>query len=417
MKTRTTCRVCNSSLQPIFSLGEQYISNFLTPEESDGLKAPLELVLCSQCRLLQLRHTVPANAMYKNYWYRSGTNQTMRDALADIAKKAESLMHLQEGDSVLDIGCNDGTLLASYETKGIYRIGFDPAENLAVFSRQVADKLVTGFFESEVFYENPELSRRRPKVVTSIAMFYDLEDPNQFVADVKKVMHPDGLWIVQMSFLLLMLKTNDFGNICHEHLEYYSLQSFEYLLNLHDFVLVDVELNDVNGGSFRAYIRNRGADESAFASESYRREAKHRISAIREREAMIRLDKIEPYLEFAARVERVKQDVSEFIKDHVSRNKKVYVYGASTKGNTMLQYFGLDSSLIGAAAERNPEKWGKVTVGTRIPIVSEAEARADKPDFFLVLPWHFVDEFTVREKDYLSSSGRFILPLPHFGLI
>jgi hypothetical protein len=222
---------------------------------------------------------------------------------------------------------------------------------------------------------------------------------------------------VQMSFLLLMLKTNDFGNICHEHLEYYSLQSFEYLLNLHDFVLVEVELNDVNGGSFRAYIRNRAADESVFASESYRREAKHRISAIREREAMIRLDKIEPYLEFAARVKRVKQDVSEFIKDHVSRNKKVYVYGASTKGNTMLQYFGLDSSLIGAAAERNPEKWGKVTVGTRIPIVSEAEARADKPDFFLVLPWHFVDEFTVRERDYLSSSGRFILPLPHFGLI
>jgi NDP-4-keto-2,6-dideoxyhexose 3-C-methyltransferase len=417
MKTRTTCRVCNSSVEPIFSLGEQYISNFLTPEEPDGLKAPLELVLCSRCRLLQLRHTVPADAMYKNYWYRSGTNQTMRDALADIAKKGESLIHLRGGDSVLDIGCNDGTLLTSYETNGIYRIGFDPAENLAVFSRKVADKLVTGFFEAEAFCKDPELSGHRPKIVTSIAMFYDLEDPNRFVADIKKVMHPDGLWIVQMSYLLLMLKTNDFGNICHEHLEYYSLQSFEYLLNLHDFVLVDVELNDVNGGSFRAYIRNRAADEGAFGSESYRREAADRISAIRVKETKMGLDKIEPYQEFAARVERVKQDVSGFIKDHVRRNKKVYVYGASTKGNTMLQYFGLDSSVIGAAAERNPDKWGKVTVGTRIPIISEAEARTAKPDFFLVLPWHFVDEFTAREKDYLSSSGRFILPLPHFGLI
>jgi NDP-4-keto-2,6-dideoxyhexose 3-C-methyltransferase len=417
MKTRTTCRVCNSSLEPIFSLGEQYISNFLTPKEPDGLKAPLELVLCSRCRLLQLRHTVPADAMYKNYWYRSGTNQTMRDALADIAKKAESLIHLQEGDSVLDIGCNDGTLLASYETAGIYRIGYDPAENLAVFSRKVADTQITGFFESEGFYKNPKLEGRRPKVVTSIAMFYDLEDPNKFVADVKKVMHPDGLWIVQMSYLLLMLKTNDFGNICHEHLEYYSLQSFEYLLGLHDFVLVDVELNDVNGGSFRAYIRNRAADERAFADDSYRREAACRLAAIREKEAKMRLDTAEPYLEFATRVERVKEDVSGFIKDHVSRNKKVYVYGASTKGNTMLQYFGLDNSVISAAAERNPDKWGKVTVGTHIPIVSEAEARAAKPDFFLVLPWHFVEEFTVREKDYLSSSGRFILPLPHFGLI
>jgi NDP-4-keto-2,6-dideoxyhexose 3-C-methyltransferase len=417
MKTRTTCRVCNSSLESIFSLGDQYISNFLTPEQPDGPKAPLELVLCSRCRLLQLRHTVPADAMYKNYWYRSGTNQTMRDALADIARKAESLMRLREGDAVLDIGCNDGTLLASYETDGIYRIGFDPAENLAAFSRKIADTLVTGFFESEDFDDNPKLNGRRPKVVTSIAMFYDLEDPNRFVADIKKVMHPDGLWIVQMSYLLLMLKTNDFGNICHEHLEYYSLQSFEYLLNLHDFVLVDVELNDVNGGSFRAYIRNRNADENAFGSESYRREAQDRVAALREKESKMGLDRIEPYLEFASRVERVKRDVSGFIRDHVRQNEKVYVYGASTKGNTMLQYFGLDSSLISAAAERNPDKWGKVTVGTRIPIVSEAEARAAKPDFFLVLPWHFVDEFTAREKDYLSSSGRFIVPLPHFALI
>jgi NDP-4-keto-2,6-dideoxyhexose 3-C-methyltransferase len=417
MKARTTCRVCNSSVESIFSLGEQYISNFLTPEQPDGLKAPLELVLCSRCRLLQLRHTVPADTMYKNYWYRSGTNQTMLDALADIAKKAELVTNLHEGDSVLDIGCNDGTLLASYATGRIYRIGFDPAENLAVYSRKVADNVVTGFFESERFYNNPDLSQRRPKVVTSIAMFYDLEDPNRFVADVKKVMHPDGLWIVQMSYLPLMLKQNDFGNICHEHLEYYSLRSFEYLLNLHDFELVDVELNDVNGGSFRAYIRNRSAEESAFASEPYRRDASDRVCALREEESKMGLDKIEPYREFVARVERVKQDVSGFIRDHVRENQKVYVYGASTKGNTMLQYFGLDHSLISAAAERNPDKWGKVTVGTRIPIVSEAEARAAKPDFFLVLPWHFVNEFAVREKEYLSSCGRFIVPLPHFALI
>jgi SAM-dependent methyltransferase len=387
------------------------------PTQSNGLKAPLELVLCYRCRLLQLKHTVPADAMYKNYWYRSGTNQTMRDALADIANKAGSLTHLYEGDSVLDIGCNDGTLLASYETNGLYRIGFDPAENLAVFSRKVADKLITGFFESDAFYKDPELSGHRPKVVTSIAMFYDLEDPNRFVADVKKVMHPDGLWIVQMSYLPLMLKQNDFGNICHEHLEYYSLQSFEYLLDLHDLRLVDVELNDVNGGSFRAYIRNRTADENTFADGSYRQQGLDRISALRQTEANLELHKIEPYREFANRVQQVSQEVSDFVKDQVRRNKKVYVYGASTKGNTMLQYFGLDNSLISAAAERNPDKWGKVTVGTRIPIVSEAEARAAKPDYFLVLPWHFVEEFTVREKDYLSASGRFIVPLPRFALI
>jgi NDP-4-keto-2,6-dideoxyhexose 3-C-methyltransferase len=417
MTTRTTCRVCGGALNSVLSLGDQYVSNFVSPEQSDGPKAPLELVLCGGCGLLQLKHTVPGAMMYRSYWYRSGTNKTMRNALANIANKAESLMHLQEGDSVLDIGCNDGTLLAAYQKGGIYRIGFDPAENLTVYSRKVANKLITGFFESGAFYRDPDLTGRRPKVVTSIAMFYDLEDPNRFVADIKKVMHPDGLWIVQMSYLPLMLNTNDFGNICHEHLEYYSLQSFEYLLNLHDFVVADVELNDVNGGSFRAYIRNRAADQKLFGEDTYRQQAAERVCALRQNEAKMELSKIEPYRRFADRVRLVKRDVSDFVKDQVERKKKVYVYGASTKGNTMLQYFGLDSSLIGAAAERNPDKWGKVTVGTRIPIVSEVEARAAKPDYFLVLPWHFVEEFRARESEYLSSTGKFIVPLPQFTLI
>jgi NDP-4-keto-2,6-dideoxyhexose 3-C-methyltransferase len=417
VKARSTCRVCEGALSSVLFLGDQYVSNFVLPEEPDGLKAPLELVLCGRCGLLQLKHTVPAEAMYKNYWYRSGTNQTMRNALADIANKAESLIHLQEGDSVLDVGCNDGTLLASYKTNGIYRIGFDPAENLAVFSRKVTDKQVTGFFESEAFYRDAELSKIRPKAVTTIAMFYDLEDPNRFVADVKKVMHPEGLWVVQMSYLPLMLKQNEFGNICHEHLEYYSLRSFEYLLKLHDFKMVDVELNDVNGGSFRAYVRNCEAAESEFGDAEYRERASERVCSLREQEAAMALDQTATYREFALWLQRIKEDVLAFVKDQVGRGKKVYVYGASTKGNTMLQYFGLDCSLISAAAERNPDKWGKVTVGTRIPIVSEEEARAAKPDYFLVLPWHFLEEFQAREKNYLLSGGRFVVPLPHFTLI
>ncbi len=417
MKIRTTCRVCEGPLGTVFSLGEQYVSNFPSPEQPDGPKAPLELVLCGRCGLLQLRHTVPGEMMYQNYWYRSGTNQTMRNALADIANKAEELMRLQEGDVVLDIGCNDGTLLASYKTKGIYKIGLDPAENQAVFSRRVADKLITGFFESEAFHCDPDLKSRRPKIVTSIAMFYDLEGPNRFVADVKKVMHPDGLWVVQMSYLPLMLQQHDFGNICHEHLEYYSLQSFEYLLKRHDFALVDVELNDVNGGSLRAYIRNLYADERNFADAAYREWAAERVRALREREAEMGLNETSPYREFGTWVERIRDDVSGFIKERVGRGKKVYVFGASTKGNTILQYFGLDRTWISAAAERNPDKWGRVTVGTRIPIVSEQEARSAKPEFFLVLPWHFIEEFREREKEYLLGGGRFIVPLPHFTLI
>ena len=417
MLTRKTCRVCDGSLEPVISLGEHYVSDFIAPGESDGVKSPLDLVLCRRCRLLQLKHTIPGDVMYRNYWYRSGTNLTMRNALADIANKAEHLVHLKEGDSVLDIGCNDGTLLGCYATGGIFRIGVDPAENLARFSRPYADHLTVGYFEADPFLKDPELADRRPKIVTSIAMFYDLEDPNTFVSDIRKVMHPDGLWILQMSYLSLMLKTHELGNICHEHLEYYSLRSFEYLLHRHGFEVVDLELNNVNGGSLRAYIRNRNADPHTFADETYRGLAADRIASIREEESRLELDTSAPYIEFATWVERIKNDVVGFIREEAGRGKKVYVYGASTKGNTLLQYFGLDRTLITAAAERNKDKWGRMTVGTRIPIVSEEEARAAKPDYFLVLPWHFLEEFLAREKQYLLGGGRFIVPMPHFTLI
>jgi hypothetical protein len=214
-----------------------------------------------------------------------------------------------------------------------------------------------------------------------------------------------------------MLKQNDFGNICHEHLEYYSLQALEYLLQLHGFSIVDARQNDVNGGSIRAFIRNSGADPSVFGDDAYRKQAEERLSRLRENEAGLGLNTPTPYLQFAERVQEIKRQVSEFVKEQVEHKRKVFVYGASTKGNTMLQYFELDHSVINAAAERNPDKWGKVTVGTRIPIISEADARAAKPDYFLVLPWHFIEEFKVRERTYLSSTGKFIVPLPEFQLI
>ena len=416
-KVHDTCRVCRSQLHTTLSLGDQYVSNFIAPGETDGIRAPLDLALCSQCHLLQLEHTVPAESLYRNYWYRSGTNQSMRDALADISTKAELLIHLQPGDTVLDIGCNDGTLLASYRTPNLFKIGFDPAKNMYPFSSQVANTVVPDFFAADRFEAEADIATRRPKIVTSIAMFYDLEDPCRFVSDVKQIMHPEGVWIVQMSYLPLMLSQNAFDNICHEHLEYYSLQSLEYLLANFGMGVVDVERNDVNGGSFRVYIRNKGAAESLFGDATHHALAAERTRAFRQHEIELGLTEPSLYREFAARVDRIRQDVVGFVTERVQAGKTVYVYGASTKGNTLLQYFGLDHRLITAAAERNPDKWGKRTVGSHIPIVSEQEARDARPDYFLVLPWHFIDEFERREKEYLMAGGRFILPMPHFTLI
>lgn len=415
MRLRTTCRVCNrGDLELVLSLGEQYVSNFVDGSSGRVLKAPLELVLCAAdkggCGLLQLRHTVDKEEMYRNYWYRSGVNETMKRALADVTKQAEKIVHLKPGEMVIDIGSNDNTLFKAYRVANLCKIGFEPARTILPYAQEGATCVVNDYF-SEVSFDKLGL-KEKAKVITAIAMFYDLEDPNQFVADAKSCLAKDGVLIIQQAYLPLMLKDNIFDNICHEHLEYYCLLSLEALLARHDLEVVDVELNDVNGGSFRTYIAQRGSRLKNLPAG-----AEQRVKALRSQEEKLQLHKTVVYAGFADRVENIKQEVTEFIRAEAASGKIIYVYGASTKGNTLLQYFGLDNTVITAAAERNPDKWGRRTVGTNIPIVSEEAARAAEPDYFLVLPWHFLPEFKEREKEFLSRGGKFIAPLPQFAVI
>lgn len=410
---RSTCRSCGiPRLVSVLSLGDQYISNFVE-DGQDVARAPLELVLCDPsrggCGLLQLRHTVEAGFLYRNYWYRSGVNRSMQAALADIAEKAEQLVGLAAGDIVIDIGSNDSTLLRSYRTADLRRLGFEPAANLMSYARAGGMDVINDFFSAETFRAG--FGSERAKVITSIAMFYDLEDPNAFVADVARCLHGDGVWMVQMSYLPLMLRQNAFDNICHEHLEYYGLGSLRGLLKRHALKIIDVELNDVNGGSLRAYITHETSGVQPFPG------APERLRELEETERAWKLMDVETYQAFAERVEGIKRQLVPFLRSETAGGKMVYVYGASTKGNTLLQYFGLDASLLRAAAERNPDKWGKKTVGTNIPIVSEEEARAGRPAYFLVLPWHFLPEFAERERVFLERGGKFIVPLPEFLVV
>ena len=412
MKTLRYCRVCSSqALTPILSLGNIYVSDFVTDRlASQAAKYPLELVLCEPkrggCGLLQLKHTVDPSKMYNFYYYHSGTNALMREALKDITRKAEKLP-LRKGDLVLDIGCNDGTLLRSYGVQGLGLVGFDPAKNLIPEAMVGTTKIINDYFNYEAFAQN--YPRRKAKVITSIAMFYDLEDPNRFVSDIVKCLDKNGLWIIQMSYLPLMLETNAFDNICHEHLEYYCMTSLQVLLKRHGLRAVDVELNDVNGGSFRVTVRPEKAKSPVAGL--------NRVRRMEDKEKKMRLAGKQIYLRFAARVNGIRKQVCRLIKAKQKSGKIIYAYGASTKGNTLLQYFNLDHRFIRAAAERNPDKFGKKTVGTMIPIVSEEEARRARPDFFLVLPWHFLSGFLKRETKYLRSGGRFIVPLPRLKVI
>jgi len=411
-----SCRVCgNKNLTFILSLGEQHVSAFLKTNEEETPKIPLELMLCDiksdGCGLLQLKHTTPGELMYStHYWYKSGINQTMRNALADVVGKAVKLVQLSPNDIVLDIGCNDGTLLRSYKMENIRTVGFDPAPNVAKEAEEGTTKIVNDYFNSESFER--EFPEEKAKIITAIAMFYDLDDPNKFVSDIANCLDKNGLFIIQQNYLPSMLRQNAFDNIVHEHLEYYSLLSLNNLLKRHNLEVFDVELNDLNGGSFRTYVRFKGC-KSIKVFEG----AEKRVKDLKEFESKMGLDTKIPYQEFAQRIDNNKKKIVLFIKKEVSKGKKIYLYGASTRGNTLLQYFGLDASLITAAAERSPEKWGLKTVGTLIPIVSEAEARAAKPDYFFVLPWFFLEEFKQREKEFLKSGGKFIIPLPDFRII
>ena len=405
-------RISDAKLVELFSLGELYMSDFV----EDGAKpvaVPLTLMLDEKSGLVQLKHTAPFDSMYRNYWYRSGMNRTMTDELQGIAQKALELVEYSKEDVALDIGCNDGTLLKFYE-KELYTVGFDPASNLEQYSRKFADKIVIDYFTADNYFR---YMTRKAKIVTSIAMFYDLEDPHKFVSDIESVLDKDGLWIVQMSYLPLMLKQHAVDNCCHEHIEYYTLSSFKYLIKKHNLRIVDVELNDINGGSFRIYVRKNSSRNETFATAPYRDVAEFRVHSLLEYERRLNLRYPGTYIRWFKELLDIRKQTVDFIRTEVSKGKTIWAYGASTKGNTTLQWYGLDASLITAIAERNPDKFGKRTVGTNIPIVSEDEMRKAKPDYLLILPWHFISEFRSREEEYLKAGGKFIVPLPKFSVI
>lgn len=408
---RRACRVCGSSkLIPILDLGELHISAFPAPDEEDAPAAPLDLVLCGgACGCLQLRHTTNPDLMYRTYWYRSGTNQTMRNALADVCRAVERVAQPKAGDLVVDIGANDGTLLSSYAAgTSLRRVGFEPS-NIGLEARKHAGvEIINDYFRNQA--PGFDALRKKAKAVTSIAMFYDLDEPHAFVKDVDALLAPGGLWIIQIAYLPSMLTRNAFDGICHEHLEYYSLRSVGHLLGMNGFEIFDAELIELNEGSIRLYVRRKGEAPGAPGPTP-------RLAELLKAEDDLGLATPAPYVKFGEDVARIKRDVVDFVRRAKREGKLVHGYGASTKGNTTLQYFGLGPEDVRAIWERQPQKWGRETVGTRIPIISEEEGRKAKPDYLVMLPWHFADEFLAREKEFQEKGGKFIIPLPHFRVV
>jgi len=393
------CRICGeSNLTTIYDLGNQILgSRFPKLGEKDPISAPLVLVKCqnSKCELLQLKHNVSGDELYlHNYGYRSGLNNTMIQHLKGLSTEIEQKVNLVENDIIVDIGSNDCTLLKSY-TKKCNKVGIDPTgvQFKEYYPQDVT--LLPNFFDHDIFHKS--FGDKKAKVVTSISMFYDLPDPIKFVSDIKSILAEDGIWVTEQSYCVTMLERNSFDTICHEHLEYYTLKQLKYIADHVGLVIRDVSLNDCNGGSFRVTLGHTGPT-SPYVLELMAQEDNMNLSA------------------FVERCENMKTELLKLLKAEIATGKKVYLYGASTKGNTLLQYYGLDNNIITAAAERNIEKYGCQTPGTYIPIISEEDMRKQKPDILLVLPWHFKKEFLVREKDYLDQGGCIIFPMPQLEI-
>lgn len=404
----TKCRISQSTnLITVLSLGNQYLTGVFPKHIDDKITiGPLDLVWCPDSGLLQLKQSYSVNEMYgDNYGYRSGLNTSMVRHLQQKIRTLERLVKLNDTDLVIDIGSNDATSLKAYAGRH-KKVGIDPTG--LKFKDYYSDGiiLIPDFFHAKTF--NDSFPNGKAKLITSIAMFYDLEAPMDFVRDIEQCLAEDGIWHFEQSYMPSMLRTNSYDTICHEHLEFYSLKVVKSILEHCGMKVIDVQMNSINGGSFAVTASKKNA---SYVSN------KPIIDWLLQQEDDMGLDNPKPYRDFEERVFRHKKNLTNLIESLVADGKKIIGYGASTKGNVLLQFCGFTGKHIPYIAEVNKEKMGAFTPGTHIPIISEAEAKAMNPDYFLVLPWHFKDSILLREKDYLAQGGKFIFPLPEIEII
>jgi hypothetical protein len=402
LKKHLNCRICHSQrLEPIGSFGEHPLTGvFLGSPRLQPPLAPLDMVTCTDCGLLQLHHEVSREEMYKTYFYRSGINSTMVNYLSALGHELRNEF-LSTGDIVIDTGCNDGTFLDSLGNAGYIRIGVDPSDAVQSISDPSVE-VINDYFPSERL--DKILRGRRAKLITSISMFYDLNDPHSFVEAVSTILTSEGVWVVEMNYTGDMLINGAFDMVSHEHVTYYTLKTFSSLISSHGLRVFRVQRTSINGGSVRFFCaRSKNIEASVHDLEKF--ESSNQINLF-----SYHKDFFERCLEF-------KDKFNEIIRSRLKEGKKVAVYGASTRGNTILQFCGITDKEIIFAVDRNPDKIGLYCPGSRIPIVAESFFRGSKVDAIIVLPYGFLREFISRESEFLVKGGEFIIPFPELGVL
>ena len=402
------CRICgNTNLVPILDLGVQALTGVFPKTLDDTVtKGPLRLVKCmgdEVCGLVQLEHSYDLGEMYgNNYGYRSGLNKSMVDHLHNKVKRLNQFVKLGAGDLVIDIGSNDGTTLGAYAIDGLKRVGIDPTGSKFSQYYPSGVALIPDFFSARLVEE--KYPNQKAKVVTSFSMFYDLENPVQFMKEVHQVLADDGVWVFEQSYMPAMLKTNSFDTVCHEHLEFYTLKQIAWMAKQAGFDIIDVEFNDVNGGSFSITV----------AKSKGQPKVTTQVQQILDEEVAMGLDTLVPFEAFAKRTQEAKEALLDFVQKAKAQGKTIVGLGASTKGNVLLQYCNFTPTNLPAIGEVNVEKYGAYTPGTHIPIIDEEAVMAMNPDYILVLPWHFRDFFLKSKK---LANYSLLFPLPHLEVV
>lgn len=403
------CRICgNTHLECVLDLGEQMLTGVFPREMNAKITSgPLRLVKCTggekACGLLQLEHSYDLEEMYgENYGYRSGLNASMVAHLNNRVKRILELVKLNDGDLIIDIGSNDSTTLQAYPSRGPELVGIDPTGVKFHNYYPPHIKLIPDFFSSALVKER--FPGKKAKVITSFSMFYDLEDPIEFMRQLYDVLADDGVWVFEQSYMPNMLYTNSFDTVCHEHLEFYALRQIKWMADRVGFKIIEVELNDTNGGSIAVTVSKAHGDTTV----------PHAVQKILDEEDAHELDTLKPYQAFAERAVQAKRDLLEFIETAHAAGKTVAALGASTKGNVLLQYCGITTKEVEYIGEVNPEKFGAYTPGTWLPIISEQELLSRKPDYVIVLPWHFRYFFVTNKK---FSNMNLVFPLPKLEVV
>mgnify|MGYP006082748879 FL=1 len=401
------CRLCKSTkIKRLIDFGSIACSSTFPLKKSNYNKiTPMIFCICDECKLAQLLHNYNLKQLYNdNYGYKSGVNESMVKHLNGITNDIKKTVDFKKGDFVLDIGSNDATLLKTFNSSKLNYVGIDPT--IKRFKKFYPKKFKTKstFFSKKLFLNLS--GGKKAKAITSIAVFYDIINPGKFISEIKSVLHEDGIYVMEQSYLPILLKNNAYDSICHEHLTYFTLKQIKYLCKENDLKIFRVSLNEMYGGSIKVFICNKDAD------------FKVDLRSIKKCSNLERqyVNK-KGFNYFKAKIKSLSIKLNQIIKKIKKDKKIIHVCAASTKGNITLQYSKIDKSHISYASDRNPSKWNRKMPGSNIPIISEETSRSLKPDYYLVLPWHFKKEFIKREKKFLSSGGKLIFPLPKIEII